>query len=93
MRLEFIAAKSVNMAHYRAVWQFTLMMEAVGYCETSFNFYRTTRYYIPEGSHLHTDHQIRGEMKEGIEFVHSSSGLPLKLSVQDSKMFFIVSSL
>jgi hypothetical protein len=31
-----------------------LMMEAASTSETSVNFYRTTRHYNPEDSHLHT---------------------------------------
>jgi hypothetical protein len=36
----------------------TLMMEAASTCETSVNFYQTTRRINPEDSHLHNFHYL-----------------------------------
>jgi hypothetical protein len=49
-------------------WLITLMIEAASTCETSVNFYQTTRRNNPEDSHIHTRRRENLISHEGCQF-------------------------
>jgi hypothetical protein len=65
-RLTLKSLKNINVTRFFVVAPCSLsatalMMEAVSTCETSVNFYETTRLSNPEESHLHAS-QLEPEM-------------------------------
>jgi hypothetical protein len=51
---EVLAASIIRVLSKELTLRISLMIEAASTCETSVNFYHTTRRSIPEDIHLHT---------------------------------------